>query len=984
VDVTVFERAAADESPDSLERAAALYRGDFLAGLSVNEPAFEEWLVSERERLREVALDAMARLLAHQRATGAPEAAVQTALRLLALDPLQEPVHRTLMRLYARLGRRGAALRQYQICVGVLDRELGTVPETETRELYQQLLQQTFDVASGVETQQTASHPSHRAPLIGRGAEMAILHEALTSAWAGRGQLVVVRGEAGIGKSRLIVELSADAIARDGRALLGRSYEAERILAFGAWVDALRAARLSHERALLAALDPVWRDELARLLPELGVSASSTLTDYRQLFEAIAQVIHRLAASRPLLLILEDIHWADAMSMRLLAYLGRRISTWPVLVVLTARDEDLVDAPSVRRTLEDLARDGLIELRLDRLSRADTVALVGTVARAGADDSASASRAEAIWAASEGNPFMAVEMLRSIDESPASAPLAHALLPERVREVIARRLDRLSAPAAQVVAVAAVIGRDFDFALLRHAAESTEAATAEALEELVRRRLLHGVGETFDLTHDRIRETAYGRLIEPRRKILHRRVADALEMLRADNLDAHALALGLHFLEAEAWDTAVAYLRRAGVAAAARSANREAVACFEQALRALARLPQTRDAQEQTIDLHFEIRNSLFPFGDDEQIHDHLREAEALAERLNDTRRLGWAWTYMSHYYWRRGDHRRGLEIGRRALGIAADLGDARLEALTNFRLGQLHISTGEYRHAVPVLRRSMAFLSGDLVREQFGLAGLPAVFARAFLAWALAELGEVGESMEIGHEALTIATTLNQPYSQDIAEFAVGLGYLRKGDLGRALTMFEPERPVGEGVEVSNLTAHRFSVLGYAYVLRGRIADAIVVLEQALPATTSRFRGINLLTMMWLGEAYLSHGRAVDAARLGREALDTARHSGERGNEAYALKLLGDVEAAARRPDVGASERCYVEALALAEELGMRPLVGYCHLGLGRLYRRIGKDPQADEHLTAAARRFRELDMPFWLEKTGAPSSRRTPPSGD
>ena len=254
-----FERLVRAGGPEALARAVDLYRGDLLEGLAFRGALFEDWLMGERERLRELALDALAKLLAHQRSAGAAEAALPTALRLIALDPLQEAVHRTLMRLYAQLGRRGAALRQYQLCVGILQRELGVEPEADTRQLYQEILRRrpAREPAAGAirvipEHGPLSASPSIATPptpLIGRDGEMARLREALAQARAGAGQLLVIVGEAGVGKTRLIDEIAAEALPRDARLLLGRCYESDQILPFGPWVDALRTAGVTFGQA---------------------------------------------------------------------------------------------------------------------------------------------------------------------------------------------------------------------------------------------------------------------------------------------------------------------------------------------------------------------------------------------------------------------------------------------------------------------------------------------------------------------------------------------------------------------------------------------------------------------------------------------------------------------------------------------------------------------------------------------------------------
>jgi DNA-binding SARP family transcriptional activator len=353
VDVAAFEGHLALKSAEGLEAAVALYRGDLLDGLALREPAFEEWLGAERERLRELQREALGRLLAHQVKAGSVERAIQSASRLLALDPLDESVHRTLMRLYARQNRWGPALRQYQLCVALLQRELGVEPETATQQLYQELLQRRApgspisEPAPGRRPRPVRARSGARLAgsavgtaralepvVVGRRAELEALRIAMAEAWRGHGQVVLVRGEAGIGKSRLVDELMAHARASGGGVLVGRSYESAQILPFGPWVEAFRKGQVL-EPARLAGLDAAWQAELARLFPELGEPGPAPAPgaqDYLRLFEALARLLAHLAMAQPLAVILEDLHWADEMSLRLLAFLGRRGDTWPLFL----------------------------------------------------------------------------------------------------------------------------------------------------------------------------------------------------------------------------------------------------------------------------------------------------------------------------------------------------------------------------------------------------------------------------------------------------------------------------------------------------------------------------------------------------------------------------------------------------------------------------------------------------------------------------
>ena len=607
LDVATFMRLLGEDTREALEQAMTLYRGDLLAGLSVDEEPWETWVRDERERFREHAVEGLARLLAHQRKAGQPKAAIVTAHRLLSLDRLHEPVHRTLMRLHAQLGQRGAALRQYQECVNVLQRELGAEPEAETRQLYQEILRQRTvgGVTPGARNPndqpvlpQARKAPETRpsdTPLVGRQDEMKQLRDALGRASVGNGGFFAVVGEAGIGKSRLVEELVAHGERQEARVLLGRAYESDQILLFGPIVDALRSGQVERDHDALDALGPLRRAELARLLPEIAPGDAlrrPAQIDYRRLFEAIAALVAVLTRRDPLLLVLEDLHWADELTLRLLAFLARRAPTQRVLVVVTAREEELPDAPMSRRTLEDLAQAGqLVWLGLGPLSQRDTAALVAMLAPSGAAPRTE-QLGERVWRASEGNPLVTVEMMREIQEHGLSEGPS---LPRRAREVISRRIERLTERSRFLLTVAAVIGREFDFDLLRQACELDDDATAQGVEELVRRRLLTAVGERLGFTHERIREAAYSELQPWRRQRLHRRIAETIEALQTHRLSDFWEALADHWERGESWARAVHYHLCVAERAKQRFAYATAEAATRQAAEAATKSPEAGD-----------------------------------------------------------------------------------------------------------------------------------------------------------------------------------------------------------------------------------------------------------------------------------------------------------------------------------------------------------------------------------------------------
>src|SRR5262249_54149185 len=565
----------------------------------------------------------------------------------------------------------------------------------------------------------TEPSPAWEPPLVGRQLNVASLRKELDEALAGRGRVVVLIGEAGAGKSRLVSELTASAARRRWRVMVGRCYETERILPFAPWVDALRSGRVVKEREILATLEAGWRDELERLLPELSGHTKPTASspgeevagrsggDPPYPFEAISELLTRLARREPLIVVLEDVHWADEMSVRLLAFLGRRLNNAPLVVVATIREEDLADLALLRQSLDEL--EDLVRLSVPPLSRSDTAALVRALAPSELPKQLVAHLAQDAWRISDGNAFVVVEVMHALRAGQTVSLAQQLTLPARVRKLVQQRLARLSDRGRRLVAVAAVIGRQFDFALVQRAADMSEREAAEGVEELVRHGVLRGAGDGLAFSHDHIREVATSELPPALRVALHRRVAESLEAYLRDDarsaygndLAAHALALGTHYRNGRVWEKAAAFLHMAGRHAAVRSAHHESVTCFEEALSALRRLPASREVDERDVDIRIELRQSLYPMGRFDDLIRHLREAERIAEKLDDRPRLARVAAYTSNHAWITGNLQQALVSGRRALALAESVASAGLAVEANFRLAQVSWSLGQHREAV-------------------------------------------------------------------------------------------------------------------------------------------------------------------------------------------------------------------------------------------------------------------------------------------
>jgi DNA-binding SARP family transcriptional activator len=995
IDAGRFEQLVADGKANSLERAAMLYQGDLLAGLTLAERTFEEWLIPQRERLHELALQGLARLLAHQQEAGLAEPAIQTGLRLLALDPLQEAVHRAVMRLYAELGRREAALRQYQRCVSILRRELAAEPEVETQHLYQQILRQrpsrseeplrtrsSDSIPAAPHAHSTPFQAAGETPLTGREDELARLETALKAALAGRGQLVAVLGEAGIGKTRLLVELASLAAQQGMAILVGHAYESEQILPYGPWIDAFRSTGLLSDMTILDTLNPGVRAEIVRLVPALGDRSASVsmASEPSRVFSAVAQMIGELVARQPLLLILEDLQWADEMTLRLMAFLTRSLPPRPVLLAVSARVEGLADALILNRTLDELSLDKrLLRLNLDALTEPATLELASRVASGGRSRQVLATLGPEVWRVSEGNPFVVVETMQALERGavPEAASLS---VPARVRALVAGRLERLSESERRLVSVAAVIGRQFSFRLLRQALGLNEEEIAAALEKLVRHRVLHVVSESFDFMHDRIRTVAYDLLLPPHRAVLHRRVAKTLEAVGDHDPPSQHLMLGTHYRLGEVWDQALTHLYAAGRMAASRGAHQESVTCYDLALEVLERLPKSDDLQAQATALLIDLGDSLHNLGEFQRAATIYGRAEQQATASEDQARLVRIWSGQAYADVSLGKHRSGIRAGERALDGACLRGDVDLEIWTRASLVRGHDALGNYRQAADICRATIPMLEKRPRNYLFGPAFvLLHAYVRGWLAVPLSFLGDFDEATHVAREAVEIAEQKGHDRDRAWGYSCLGRVHQERGEPDQAIRCFE------QTLDLSRDIHRRFyrifaGFLALAYAQAGRLEEAVAMTAEGMARieTMQYFRARPKYLEMQ-GMVMLAAGRRDEAERSAMAALASAQEQAERGHEGWALRLLGELACHQTPPDVDRAATYYGQAEAIARELCMRPLRARCHLARAELYASTGKSDAARGELAVANELFAAMAMTGWKRRGNALEVRLT-----
>jgi class 3 adenylate cyclase/tetratricopeptide (TPR) repeat protein len=834
---------------------------------------------------------------------------------------------------------------------------------------------------------------------VGRDAETAALHRSLERAAAGHGQVVAIVGEAGVGKSRLHWEFTRSHHADGWLVLRSRSVSYARGTPYLHVIELLETYFGVPERAdprrlrermadTLRTLDRTLEPLLTPLLALFDVPVHDAAWDgldppqrRQRILDAVKRLLLRVSQVQPLLVVVADLHWIDSESQALLDALIESLPTARVLLVVDYRPEYQHAWTS---------KTYYTQLRMDPLPAESADELL--TALLGRDESLEELK-RILVERTERNPFFLEEMVQSLLETGVFVghPGAYRIrktppqaegrpeawqIPATVQAVLAARIDRLPAADKRLLQAASVIGKDVPFVLLRAIADMTEESLRDALTELQAAEFLYETSVFPDLEytfkHALTHEIAYGSVLQDRRRALHGRIVEALETLYPDRLAEQLERVAHHAFSAELRDKAVAYLRQAGDKALAHSAYREAVKWFEQALTALHPLPDTHQNVERAIDLRLDLRRSLFPLNELATVWKYLQEAEGLARTLDDPRRLGWVSAYMSGHHLHTGGHAREVRtLAQRVQAVAERLDDGPLQIAAHYYLAAAADLSGDYRETERVCRNMIPSLHDQQTREGFGLATYPAVFFRCALARALAQRGVFDEAIAQGDEAVQIAEALDQPFSVVVG--CLDLAYLKsvRGEFNQAAGLLERASGLCREWNITSHTPFALATLGHVYAWSGRIGEGISCLRQALADYERTGMGYrHSLCVGHLGEAYLLADQVEDARAWADRAVSLARGRAERGYEAWALRLLGDIGAHPAQTDVTMATAHYGAAMNLASELDMRPLVAHCHLGLGGLYRRTGDSGRAQEHLTTAGAMYSEMGMTYWLQK--------------
>jgi DNA-binding SARP family transcriptional activator/Tfp pilus assembly protein PilF len=980
------------------------YRGDFLAGY------YDDWLFPERERLRDQFLGVLERLVAGYKRLGDDAAALAHARRLASEDPLREEAHHEVMRLCHLLGRDAEALQQYETCRHVLAEELGVDPSAETTALAQEIVEHGDHVAQLVLPQAPPTPAAFvldsaeglELPLVGREAERAELLAHVEALFQGLGGAVLLEGEAGVGKTRLLRAIADDAVWRGAEVLWGKTHELEASVPYGPLVEAL-SGEISSLRAsqLHQVVEEIWLQVLIELLQPLGAAlphlrpppALEPAQERDRLVNALTRLLAGWAQIVPLLLIIEDLHWARDDSLDLLARLVPLLGGSGVLVVGSYRGEEARARPETWQKLETLDRVSVRQrLVLKRLNAAASGELVRRSLGLGSPAPLFESR---LFQETEGNPLFLLETLRALHgegllvrdkDGQWSTPwdertsdYAELPLPPAVEQIIARRLDLLAPPLKQTVHMAAVLGERFGFELLRAASGQDASELLSALRALVQRRFLDETEQDYRFHHDKIRQVAYASIGLPERSRLHRRAGQTLESLQP----ARVAALAHHWTEAQVWDKAAACHYRAGDRARAVYANADALAHYTQALEVLARLPgpvdplrefELRRARERVYDLQ----------GAREEQTQELAALARLAEILADDRQRAEVALRQARQAGMVSDFPLAISAAGRAVKLARMAGDVKTEAESHLEWAWALLLRGEHRSATTQLEEVLALAQRARLRrlEAEALHGLGSVClieaeyaqARAYfdqvlsicrevdmrpreagtlasLGWIATAQGDHLASKSCGQKAMRIHQEIgDQAGAANVMENLSHV-FLAEGDFATARNHLEEALAIQRVIQDQWRLGNTLRCVGTIIHQLGDYAQARDYYQQALDLIS----GVGMAFVEGQALAYmslLSHHEGDDlAAREHSErGLAIAREIDDRLGEGWLLDTLGHALAGLGELDQAAE--AYRQSLVLRQELDQLHLAAESRAGLARVALQQGNAGAAMEQV--------------------------------
>lgn len=874
----------------ALIEATAAYQGDLLPG------CYDDWVLGEREKLRHAYLDALEKLVVTLQREHEYRSAIAYAQQLLHEDPLAELAYLHLMHLHALNGDRAGALRIYHRCVTVLKRELDVEPGPAIQQAYEEVL-------NAIE--KPPAQPVARAfvrdtpPLVGRDNEI----QAMLACWhrvaGGQSHFLVVTGEAGIGKTRLVEEF-LEALRRTGvPTAVMRCYAAEGELAYAPVADLLRSPAM---RERIGRLEDIWLTQIGRLLPEILVEhphlpppePMTEIWQQQRLFEALAQAV--LSIPPPLALVVDDLQWADRETLAWLHYLLRYRSPNPLLIVGAIRSAEIDAQKPLRSLLVELRRtDRLTEIPLGALSKTDTISLANQIAGAALQPGA----ASQLYTETEGHPLFVVEMVRAGEIAGGAG--AESALPPKIHAVIEARLVQLSSAARRIANMAAAIGRSFVFDVLAAASHEDEDTLVRGLDELWRRQIIREQSDTeYDFSHDKIREVTYASLSMANRRLLHRRIAAAMEAVYAPNLDRFSHQIAHHYDAAGLTDKAIAYYQRAGQKAQHIYANADAVQLFTRALELLEALPESYARAEQELTL---LRCLSVAYRNMEgyaavNVGDVLMRARRLCEELDDGDALGSILWGLFSVNFVRADLRQALRLSEELEDLMHRRSEPLLQLQAHHASGGTLFSLGRFEESLRHFEQGIALYTRDQHGTQLSQCGVDlGVFCHAWSAHPLWHLGFPERALQRSREANRLAESLGHPFSQALAmAYAAMLAQFS----GESTLTWESAQATIEFCAQNDIVYYNdwAGILhGWGLAKTGYQTEGLEETQKSIDSfrqSNSRARLSYYLTL--LAELYGDIGQVTTALKLLSEALDIARQNRDLWYIAETHRIMGEL----------------------------------------------------------------------------------------
>ncbi|MBA3250103.1 MAG: AAA family ATPase [Geodermatophilaceae bacterium] len=767
--------AATDDSAGVLVHAAsaiAEYRGDLLPGM------YDDWVLDARSELERQCVD-LCDLLCQTRArTGDLTGAMDAARRRIQLQPLEEVGYRTLMQLHADLGDRAGAVSTYHHCASVLERELGVDPDQATRTTLDRLLARERPAAAPPPRIEPAAGRSGlaAADLFGRAREFGLLQAVWRAAAAGRPSLALVRGEAGVGKTRLVTEVADIARSRGAVVASTQCFGTSGRLALAPVADWLRNPAV---QSATATLDPVWQVEVDRLVPsakehgEPGVGSRAMVDAWQRhrFFEGMARAL--TGVGRPMLLVLDNLQWCDQETLAFLTFCLALTTDAPVMVAGTLRNDNPEENSELLDWTARMQATGMLtELSLGPLEVQDTARLAAAISgRPLLEDDT-----HLLQATTGGFPLYVVEAARSIvDLGDTPLPVGD------FTAVLRNRLEQVSPAVREVACLAAAVGRNFTLDLLTEASDLEADTVVQAIDELWRRRIVREFRDGYDFSHDLLRETAYAQISPPKRWLLHRRLAQGLELLHANDADAVSAQLAEQYARGGRPDRAQAYYRRAADVAAGRFAHAEAIRLHKEALSIVRALPEGKDRDRQELHILEALAaplNARYGYASPE-LQEALERAIALAEGLGrkDSAVTGLVGLWASLFV--QGSLVAGHRTVTRALTLVEP--DSELSGPAHFAFGGSAVSLGMPAEALRHFELAARLTRGA---PSLSVGTRPDVHGRAWAAHAHWLLGHDAEALSSCREAIEMARGTDHPYGLAVALAYGGITHQLRDDM--------------------------------------------------------------------------------------------------------------------------------------------------------------------------------------------------------